>query len=408
MKIGARAQQRLLVFAAVLAPFTQLRFSFFGIAELIVFWFFCLQVFKPVGASALREFRLTKFWLVYILSCLLGYGWNVLFLDYKTGSFDLMVFDLASYLFVLFACFAMERMAIYGTLDMRRLLRQVFLHSSVVLGILYCISFFTPAIFGLRLRYYEFFSPLAENLHQVSMYLVPLPFLGTLVFALERRTLIRLFIAGLIVLDAIMAFSTGSTKAAMAIVIGCGVFGYAATLKLVGKRSFLPLTIAYMVLGSIVFLKLDGWQRIVAFFVENDGGGAREYLYSHAINLGMESFLVGHGPGGHIDYSGYGNFSDAHETFLTAFLQAGIVGLSALVLLIYRLLRQTMHNPSLLAALSTIVIYAAGGDVLRRLPVWIVLVIILHYPKQAVRQPVPDSRRRLVPVATFGSGGGGA
>ena len=47
---------------------------------------------------------------------------------------------------------------------------------------LHIVSYFQPNILGLPLRYYVYFTPLVENVHQTAMLLCSLPFLGLFFF----------------------------------------------------------------------------------------------------------------------------------------------------------------------------------------------------------------------------------
>lgn len=402
----------LITLATIMAPFTLLRFSFFGTAELLFALLFLLYIFKAKNLSS-RHFPLSIFWTVYICACLIGSLVNDLMLSHSTGTNAGMLYDLSSYVFVFMTCFTLESLLSQKRLDPRQLMRDIFYGFSLVMTALYVISRFTPTFFGIPLFYYDHFVPLTANLHQVAMFLVPMPFLGLVVMAQEKRFQHKVMALALVFMDVFMAYGTGSTKAPLAIVVGAAVFIYASSLKLFGRN----LAISIKLLYSVGIITMVNYYDLVydlvhvaeRLFVEYDGAGARMFIYQKAVQVGLESFLFGHGPGPHVAYGEY-SYWDAHQTLLTVFLQAGLLGLLAITVLAYRIARRAVITPGLLAALFAISIYALGGDILRRLPIWIVLFTIAHYPVSPVRESAglwaTGTRKASMHSRASGSGAG--
>ena len=110
------------------------------------------------------------------------------------------------------------------------------------------------------------------------------------------------------------------------------------------------------------------------FFAENDGQGARKNLYKSAFQIIKKSPIFGLGPSCHVIYDG--RYFDAHETFLTVALISGCIGVGFLIVLYFKVFIQIKQSGWLLAACATIFIYALGGDVLRRLPVWVLMELM--------------------------------
>ena len=90
--------------------------------------------------------------------------------------------------------------------------------------------------------------------------------------------------------------------------------------------------------------------------------------------------MFGRGPGSHIEVDW--EFIDAHQTFLTVLLQSGFMGLGVLVVFLARVFRSTLYSPGLFAAFAALMVYAAGGDILRRLPAWVCLFVILYWSRE--------------------------
>ena len=179
-----------------------------------------------------------------------------------------------------------------------------------------------------------------------------------------------------------MAIGSGSTKALMGVVVGGGISLVALLFYRPGEQhrpAIKFVMVVFVFFAAFVFVianfsYFNGF--LERFFLENDGGGARAILYRSGFNHAIESFLVGYGPGSHAPYGPF--FSDAHNTLLTVMLQSGFLGLFSFFILIVVLLYRSADNFFLLGALSSALMYIIGGDVMRRLPIWILLLGISY------------------------------
>ena len=145
--------------------------------------------------------------------------------------------------------------------------------------------------------------------------------------------------------------------------------------------------IIYSLIILIVFIiyYFDLLRIFSDFFADADGvDGARAHLYGGALNLISESPVFGRGPGGHI-WKGE-LYWDVHQTFLTAFIQAGIIGFLSLIILIFKFAKDIYSESIFLASMAPLAIYALGGDILRRLPVWILLILIMYAVRHIRRE----------------------
>lgn len=381
------------VLAIVISPFTQLRFAFFGLAEIIVLLLFFQVVSKPIPTKILRKCIFSQFWLVYISISFLGSLYNVFVLGHVTSTMVGTFFDFAAYILVLFACFGLEINLLQGNLKPSEILKKVFFCSSIFLTILYIIGFFTKSLFGFQIMLYHLFVPLAENLHQVSMFTVTLPFVGMYAFSKSKGAKIKSLIILLIILDIQMAFNMGSSKAVFAIIVGLASVLLGRFL-LAGGRRYLPLLLLIFV-WCVVFViqSFDLVSVLVGIFKDADGGGARAFLYSTGVSIAMMSPVIGLGAGQHIP-NGLDFFSDSHQTHLTIFLQSGLLGLSVYLIVMFRVFTKVLLVPSLLAAFMAITLYSAGGDILRRLPIWFMILLVFYASIEN------EKLRKLMPRAT--------
>ena len=382
----------LLITALIFAPYTALRFSFFGIAE-IFFMAVWLMIYKD-GIVIDRDpqcFVFTKALLGILIFSLIGWAWNIFIFQYNSGTTSSALFNLFSIIFVTVTIYAIEISEIKNTIDYGRILYYSFWGLSLGLNIFLILYFFTSSIGPLSLATYYMFCPLADNIHQIAMISVQLPFIGGYFASKEKNIIKKLVIYALSFGDIIASWMTYSTKAKMGIVIGIMIvlFYFIVFNKRFDRKSkvdFFVISIGTLMCVSLLLLqKILSWA--IAFFSSNDGGGARKELYSSAIEIVKKSPFFGLGPSCHVIYDG--RYFDAHETFLTVALMSGIIGVLFLMVLYFKVFFKLIQSGWLLAAYSTILIYALGGDILRRLPVW-VLLILMYLTIKKENEKIPE------------------
>lgn len=370
--------EKALVISTILLPFTLLRFGALGVGELILILLFFIEFKKRKFNFLFKEFIFTKFWTLYLIISLIGFSYNVIILKHATGTFEGMLFDFLAYFLILLASYTVESYNKRGCINFFKILKYVFYGSSIILTTLYIISFFTPSIFGLRLRYYIYFTPLVKNLHQISMFIVPLPFVGALLIEQEKKYIVKLVIIIFIILLTSMALETGSFKALAGIYVGFVVYFF---LKLIGYVSGRNRNIIlYLsVIISVVFLLLylDSINIVLQnIFNEEDNHDSRSHIYSKALSVGFNSPVFGLGTGPHVLNGG--KFWDAHQTLLSIFLQTGLLGLFWFFWFLIKLVKKTFKSVALFSALIPLGIYLLGGDILRRLPIWLLLMFFYY------------------------------
>lgn len=378
--------ERYIVIALIAMPFTLLRVGPIGLGELIFIIFFLTELGNQRFNIYSNNFVFSRFWIAFLSVSLIGFLFNIIFLDQRTGTYLGMLFDFSSYVVILFACYALENMRKRTDCDFYKIIRGVFFGSSIVFILLYLISFLTNNLLGLPLKYYGFFVPLADNLHQISLFLIPLPFLGILIFKQERGFFLRSLIVFFIGMIFIMGYSTGSFKAMIGFVLGILVYIFLSWVSTVNKKNrFLAVGTIFFIGFLIILLNIGFISSLfTALLIEEDLENDRLRLYGRAIDIMKTSPIFGLGPGGHIWNNS--KFYDSHQTFFTVMLQGGIFGLFIMGKFMYQLIAKLIKNPTLFAALFTIIVYFLGGDIMRRLPTWIVLVLIFYYNDQKTTQ----------------------
>lgn len=377
-------QVRWLVYIGVLVlPFTALRFGLVGAGEILLGLALSLFLVLTRGSIRIsdRVAPLLTFWSGYLLLIAGGFFYVIIILN-NTIDYAAASFDFASYLTVLFVLLLLADDRFYRGIAPAVFFKRVFTSWALIFLALYFLSLRFPQIFGLQLRYYQFFAPLVENVHQTAMLICAMPFVLWNLALKERSIFRKIFYVTAGALFCMMAVETGSTKAGVAVLVGTLVSAFFLLWTNVARSRSMKVVsvlVVALVLTSLVVGYSDrAAQLALAFFYENDGSAARENLYGLGLQKGMESFLFGHGPGPHIGYSGYESFSDAHNTLLTLFLQGGVF---AVILFLYcwmRLLARNEWGYFSLGALAAVSIYFIGGDILRRLPIWILIVGVVY------------------------------
>jgi len=375
----------LIIIAMFFAPYTQLRVGPIGITELAIIFF----ILKVIMSRNLKfdlgnrnQFIFTKFWLVFLFFSFLGIAYNYIFLGHISGTTTTMIFDTLSYILVTLACFSIEIIFYnYDDIDLLNVLKRIYLFSSVTLLMLFILSHFTSSLFGMSIRHYHFFRPFANNIHQVSMFIAPLPFVGLKIVHTEKKIKNKLLVLLLVVSNIITANSTGSLKVTLGFIVGFIIFSYFTINNKTGDVQLrmlliVLLTIIVLSLSSIYFEEILRYS--VDFFTAEDIGGGRQILWSNSINKSLDSPIVGYGPGAHAQYLSYA-FSDAHQTLLTVILQGGVFSLLVYVILLIKIIINCRKDPFLIGSVTAILLYALGGDILRRLPIWIFLLLLYYY-----------------------------
>jgi O-antigen ligase len=296
------------------------------------------------------------------------------------------VFDLFAYFFILLSILIVGHLAQNNQISAASFFTKLFSLWAVTYSALYGLSFVTTSIFGMPLRYYHFFSPLVDNVHQAASITCVMGFIMFFLALRAKSVLARLLYLVSAVLFAKMALDSGSTKAFLGVLFGVVVsVVFLVVYRPSGRNRFVFNILALTGFVAAIFAFIIARGDLVAnvairFFMESDGGGAREALYSVGLAHGMKSFLVGYGPGSHAPYGG--GFSDAHNTTLTVFLQGGLVGVLALVALAARFARELTVSPVLIGAATAIGMYFRGGDILRRLPTWIMMIGVVYFARE--------------------------
>lgn len=392
--------ERVLLVGLFLSPFTSFRFGVLGPGEVLVLVAGAIALFSGRGVVQVdqRARIFNYFWVGFLILNLLGLLFNTFFFSSSSGRPGSPAFDFSAYGFILLAILLIGHFACGNADFSRSFFRRIFFYWTLAYGGLYAVSFFTPSIFGMPIRYYVFFSPLVENVHQAASITCAMVFVVLFLGVQSSRISIKIFYFISAGLFAMMAIDSGSTKAMLGVVIGAIVCAAALiAYRTRGKGRLVwnvgaLLLMAASILGLFARYSASLEAMAVEFFVGNDGSGARDMLYSAGLKHGLDSVVTGYGPGSHAPFGG--GFSDAHNTVLTVFLQSGLLGVLLFTLLLGRVVQKLSVNFALLGVIAAVGIYILGGDVLRRLPIWVIMVGAVYLAADISVRSDPSNRQR--------------
>lgn len=333
-----------------------------------------------INVKEKSSFVFTKFWLVFILLNIFGLTYNYVFLSQTSGTLESMIFDLLAYFFILMICFSLETLIYnYKDIDIEGILKKVFIYSSIIFILLFIVSRYTDNIFGMPLFHYWYFSPLATNLHHTAMYIAILPFIG-LMYITKVNKVNKLVYLFFVISNIYLGLQTGSSKAILGFIVGGIVFivlGIFSRIKGQRKKiiASMFLVIFFALIIAIKFSAISTY--IVRLFVETDSNGVRQVIYKFGFEKSLKSIIIGYGPGAHSEIGG--RYIDTHQTLLTILIQSGIFGLLYFLKFNVNLVLKYSKNTLIMGAVCPIIMYALGGDIMRRLPIWIFLVLFYYF-----------------------------
>lgn len=388
--------------AVIIMPFTALRIGPIGIGEVIFLLVFTLLIASRGGVlRSPRQMFFSRFWIFYLSIISISLLTNIFAADNSQSIRPPWLFDLSGYIFVAIAVYVIEQRLDRSNSGSIDLIWPIYIVQFSIFAFLHLLSGFTPTIFGLPLRYYSWFMPLANNIHQTAMLFSALPFLG-LFFVTQLNGKVAKSMAIISVLwYSAMAIDSGSTKAMMGLVLGSVLIPLYYYHRLSTGRQ--RLGVLSLIFSSALFFFTLQYpivaNKALEFFNENDLHGGRSFLYMQSIQKIGDAWLIGYGPGSHLIDFAEGSPTDAHQTILTATLQGGFLGLCLILAFVIKLFFRIFANPFLFSGLASISVYVLGGDILRRAPIWILLVMLGYLAKQhPVCRPVQNGETTSDPI----------
>lgn len=374
----------LMIISVSLMPYTILKVvGPLGPSEFLMMIVFIHELRQNNGKVIIGETFISKLFGRYLLIAFVGSVINVAqsFISGHelSAGFSSIMFDMLSYLFILMTiiAFEMHERDDNKACDAECILKYVVLFNCVTMPILYGLSRVRGTLFGMRLLYYRFFTPLATNLHHTSMYLLPLSFATIYMGERSHRRLYQFASWLFSFFFMFLAIQTGSTKAGLGVGLGIIISAFYKINTSHGRINQNAKKIFWLFVFIAVGFFLRYHRAIIQyaidFFIENDVANGRQNIWSIALEKWKGSPIVGFGFGSHVKLGE--NFWDAHNTLITVMLQAGVIGLFVYLALWWKIVKHSIFNGYLFATNAAIFIYVAGGDVLRRIPCWSFIIL---------------------------------
>ena len=375
----------LTIIGLVMSPFTALRISFFGLSELALGLLVLLTLIQRHGTVSLPPKGVSRYYALFLPLCILGWIWNYIS-GTNSGNLESALFNFLSYLLtaVVLIFIEGEHLRDETVFRPRYILRRFFVFLSILSIFLYVVSLYRSTFLGFGLKYYRFFCPLADNIHQYTMIAGPLPFLGFYFTRSAHGFWRKLLCLILSLADAYIVTQVGATKADVGLIVGAVVLAAFLILNLhaLSAKSRIILVVVFLAVG--IFVLLDNITAVLyylrSFFTENDNRGARASLYSQAFEFFKKSPIIGLGPSNHVKSVEGIEFFDVHETFLTAAISGGIMAAVLVFLALFHGARMVLRNRNviLFCAMIPIFIYSLGGDILRKLALWVAFLLFAY------------------------------
>lgn len=380
----------ILILILLFSPFTKLRIFNIGVSESLSILLFLKFLNKGKNHFKKKNNSLfSRFWILYFcvasISTFLNY---IIFYGNEKNDFR-MIFDVVAYIVVILFVIGAESLNLSRKFDLEAVLKKFYERLSVILFFLYLISLKTGSILGLSLKYYHYFVPFATNIHHLTMIIGPLFFLGLRTLHFEEKPRKKLLYLVLLLTNIIIIKNANATKLILGIVVGV----ITLLLSIIERKLSLKSKYILGLLLVMVIVLVVGYSHeelkvsFVKWFEGADTNDERKTLYYSALENIKNSLFLGRGFGIHTRTTG-GRLLDTHQSILTAVLQTGVFMGGYLVWLISQILYKCKKDSFLLAACMPILIYILGGDVLRRLPIWVFLFIFYYLPEKKMKSHI--------------------
>lgn len=379
----------LLIIGTVVAPMTGLRIGQVGPGEVLVFAWCGLsslgQSESSPPASKQRSPITLGFWIAFLTSIVVG-----ALIGFNKVPDQVYVSQISTWFFLGFITIAAYRVLIYRhELQVRRIFVRIAQLTSLWYSALYLYSLvISSTFFGAPLWYGGArFSGGGTNPHQVSLLLgVAVVILLWSIQALPQRRrsiLSNLILAGVALF---LCVETGSATLYMSLVLS--LLATILVVVILSKLTGAARVLAILAIFLTTILSFSKLLTIAKNFVESDPNGpGRIDIWSDLPEVLALSPLVGLGPGTH----SWGGTAEFHNTYIEVLAMSGIVGLSLFMGYHIYVLCSLKYAPTLLPVITLIMTYGFAGFSARRLPYWIVLVLVL-----VISQKAAHTRENLV------------
>lgn len=377
----------LFAFGIIFTIITGLRLSNLpvGLGEVLLILWISRTWIKKIRVSDVLISKSTQpiiiFWLVFFLLQVIGMSVSLLMRNEITTN---ALHDIIAYLFSSILCLTL---CINHTNHEKSL--ELKMKYIIILGIslFFFLSLWSQyinnSILGLNLTYGSIrFTGGALNPNQLAIFLVPIPcvtlyFIGSEKYFKNRVPWLVMFI-----LSIYLGYLTDSDAiyATWVITLALLTFKYIYStipsyIYVIVSMTILSVILIMFIINNHYFNSLIDVS--INRFNNLDEDGSRFTLWILGIRTGLESKMLGFGPGPHvINYSAIGR-AEVHNTYLDVFTQIGILGLILFILLLLKTYKNSKRSVLLSLSFISLLVFITGHFTLRQPVFWFFMMFFL-------------------------------
>ena len=390
----------LLALGLVITAATQLRLGGLpiGPGEVVVMVWLCLAGLRQMLSRQLiltpALTRVLSVWFVLAVSLCVGMTVGLVVEPFQ--NYDGMARDTVAYVFV-FSFSVMMAIAMSDAADRRRLSWRIVAIGSISLILQIAGGLGKLPMPGVDPWYWDRFRGWAENPNQLGFFAL---FIALLSLHLADQATTR-FESMQALGATVPAFVAGLMSRSDSFVIGLFVsWGLFITLKSVAwlkdtdmaptlrgaavALALLALPLAIMISVPFASAALSSIERVSnQVYSDNDQGDTRLHLWAEAIDKGIQSGLVGFGPGPHLTSKSFKRPPpekfEVHNTLLDLLTQGGVVAMGAFVWISITALLAASRagHPALAALVAGLLVFSMFHYALRQPIFWFGIVLCL-------------------------------
>jgi O-antigen ligase len=377
----------LLVMGIILAPMTGLRIWKIGPGEVLCLLWSVYIIFIKKETITKKNYLLV-FWLIWIITIIFGCLYGMLFHPKEADPIQLTTY-LFLFVIVLSIYNGFMRKSIK---EIEHFLEKVFVISALWYIVLYFYSIsISPTIFGAPIWFGETrFTGGGTNPHQIAaltgaMFIYGIKLLFQPKLGIGKR-LIYISATGV---HLYLGLQTQSSTliAAWILALAVGLFLSISNLSRHRQRIiFRSILITVFCVLIVIF-----WPQVYATalnFIESDPNGLGRFeIWNSTLDGFAKSPLLGLGPGKHAwSMRVGGHFMEYHNSYIEILAMSGMIGIVNLFNFIWISYKRLAINKTFIMIFTTLLGYAVGGFVMRRLVFWTIIPILIVWANKLQSQ----------------------
>lgn len=363
--------------------------------------------------------RIGIFW--FVMAVILCIGTIVGLLVEPFHYYSGMVRDTLAYTLVV--CFSvMFALTLNDPQERREICWRVAIVSSVMLLIQIADGYGAVPMPGVNPWFWDRFRGWAENPNQLGFFAMVIALLCLHLADRGHRPGERVLALGLSLPAFMAGMMSHSDSFTIGMILAGGLFAALRSLSWIRNSdiaptlrgaavvlSLLALPAAMLIAAPHAMAVLETLEeRSAEIYGENDQGDTRLNLWAEALDKGIESRLVGFGPGPHLTSKSYKrpppNKFEAHNTFLDLFTQGGIVAVAAFLWITTTAFVTAArgNRPALAGLVLGLMVFGFFHYMVRHPIFWFGIVLCLSGTARQTRAVMPAIPRRQRPLLLKG------